>query len=153
MVVGLVLMTMMLTLFANKTIRISGMLHRHMIIVTWATWVVLAAFSCIDTLVSILCGCCDTVVSENWKTILHRPVLAYGYVKSFWRNEQRRRLLQAASSGSFLPAECIDIIYALHFVNYNLHFTEIWHVLSSCRMLRKFLVRFSKWLQSVKKVL
>ena len=30
---------------------------------------------------------------------------------------------------------------------------EIWHVLSSCRMLSKFLVRFSKWLQSVKKVL
>ena len=29
----------------------------------------------------------------------------------------------------------------------------IWHVLSSCRMLRVFLVRFSKWLQSVKKVL
>ena len=29
----------------------------------------------------------------------------------------------------------------------------VWHVLSSCRMLRKFLVRFSKWLQSVKKVL
>ena len=31
--------------------------------------------------------------------------------------------------------------------------SDIWHVLSSCRMLRKFLVRFSKWLQSVKKVL
>ena len=29
----------------------------------------------------------------------------------------------------------------------------VWHVLSSCRMLRVFLVRFSKWLQSVKKVL
>ena len=28
-----------------------------------------------------------------------------------------------------------------------------WHVLSSCRMLRVFLVWFSKWLQSVKKVL
>ena len=29
----------------------------------------------------------------------------------------------------------------------------IWHVLSSCRMLSVFLVRFSKLLQSVKKVL
>ena len=33
------------------------------------------------------------------------------------------------------------------------HKQVIWirHVLSSCRMLSKFLVRFSKWLQSVKK--
>ena len=29
----------------------------------------------------------------------------------------------------------------------------IWHVLSSCRMLRVFLFRFSKWLQSVKKAI
>ena len=44
--------------------------------------------------------------------------------------------------------------FTIHTIFHNISiWCNIWHVLSSCRMLSVFLVQFSKWLQSVKKVL
>ena len=135
MVASLVLMTPMLTMFANKTARMSGDVSTlcHMIIVaqiTWAACVVRAVlhwYSCLHPVWLLWHRGCWVKIEK-----LAARTCIVAWLREELLTDQTKTTTSTGCLTWLSPAgaacPCIDMIYPLHFVNHDLSYL----ILSGC---------------------